>query len=156
LDVATEKPDDLTVDRYRRSIADLKADILLSLNPNTAADKVAELARSTSHPYLAEMLRDDLASVLAPITGNMKPEQRQAIAREVESLRTRFYTPEQVEAQKALVFVESSKSWSLFDGIVQENIRNQFGPNVAGILNNPEAIEARLNPPTDSENEASA
>lgn len=147
LNKATAKPDDLTVERFKRSLSDLKTDMLLNPNASTQVGKLQAFMAGVSDPYCAELMRDELAGIIAPIAGQIQGEQRGILSREVEGLRERFTTPEVREAQDALEGIASMSKSMLIGPVVLDKMTTTFGNDVARLLNDYEALNATLNPP---------
>lgn len=144
LDKPTTKPDDLTIDRFRRSIADLKADIAVGLSASSAVAQIRKLTDSVTDPYLGEMLRDEFANLVGMVGGGLTGEDRQALGKSLEGLRSRTKLPEVIEAEDAVEMVAMMRQSNVFNPFVTGAIENDLGADVARAMNNAEAVSSLL------------
>lgn len=144
LDKTTKAPDDLTVQRFKRSLADLKTDLLLSSSPKVSAEKVANFADSVNDPFLAELLREEYPGLISSIGGGLTGPEKTALGGAVDSVRSRFITPEQQEALDCLELAQSMESTRVISFAVTQHMSEHFGQQAADRMNNPEQLEKAL------------
>ncbi|MCL6575561.1 hypothetical protein [Kyrpidia sp.] len=142
LNQPTPKADDLTLERFRNQLADVKASIIL--RPKTGGQKLIEFAKSVDHPYIAEQLRREIPDLMAMCVDYMSRDEKIALTDELDSLRHRFITPEQREAQEMLEVANQYEKAALFSPILLDNISGNFGHNVASAVNDYDAVAKAL------------
>lgn len=136
-------PDENTVKRYERNLADIKSEVILSTDAKSAQAKLEKFISGINDAYLADMVARSFPDILSNITakGNVEAEVIGGLRSLHVELSERFKTEEQIEAAQVYETASQMEDASVFEFAVTEDLKRNFGYRVSMAVTNPEGVD---------------
>jgi hypothetical protein len=138
------KIDEKTAQQYREELAELKTHLALTPNPARAKQLLDEYFGKIDNAAKAEMVRAEFGTLVQPVLsrlgGDSALQANLQYRTLYDTLKTKFLTDEEREAQRALESVEALERSTLFPDLIYTDVRNLLGVRAMRILDDPDAF----------------
>jgi predicted HD phosphohydrolase len=142
-----KKPNDATIERFRKQLGELKTTIALTPNPARAKQALMEFTGGIEDPYLAEMVREDFGNLIVPIVSGMGGQERGRAQLELQEvfrkLKDDYKSEEYRQAEEILQSAEALEKSDMFDSLVVQVVRTDLGSLAALSINNPDNYDEK-------------
>lgn len=146
LNEPANKPSDTAVQTFQRKLSEFQTDLMLATSPDKAMTLVKEFTGSTTDPYFAGKVKEQMPSIIREVSGlagEKAPLYKQQLSGVVTGLNATAMAGGQYEAQQVLDVGSKAGRDIWRNGGVQMNAIQQFvGSEFAMHANKPEAFAA--------------
>jgi ElaB/YqjD/DUF883 family membrane-anchored ribosome-binding protein len=138
------KVDDKKTATFNRKLNELKTELMLDTNHNTAQQRLTSFIDSLDEPSFHATVRDEFSNLLAPvvsIAGSEAPQVKQKLFDMYEHVKTSTMSDEQLDASTLFDTSDKMIGAKLYNASVTEAANGDLGRSAAEYINKPHLYE---------------
>lgn len=133
--------DQKKMERFDKSLSELKTEILLSTNPESAKVKLKKFIKSIDEYSLADKLKANFTELISPVIEQLDSKQKAQFKKDFQNMfddvRKRSMTDEALETIELMDISNNLSQAKIFNQLVTQKAGENFGNEIASYINRP-------------------